>query len=175
MRRYFSANVWKYLSFVLIGVIGAAILVPYASAATKEIHQQLMDAIAGQDNIVPVHFEAKGNVINNLRLTPTSVDGYSGRISFTAGAADDVNGDGQYTPADCDAKIRIDYDTDNDDQPDLQGMDADLKGGIQGAGFITIGGAPGAEVDGIYLSITDVSASESCGGTVVLLLSKTVT
>lgn len=42
-------------------------------------------------------------------------------------------------------------------------------------GFITIGGAPGVEVDGIYLSVADMSATESCEGTVVLLLSKTVT
>ncbi len=175
MRRFFVSKNWKYLSFGLIGILVAAILLPYASAATKEIHQQLLDAITGQDNLVPIHFEAKGDSINDLRLTPTSVDGYSGRISFTAGAADDVNGDGQFTSTDCDAKIKIEYDTDNNDQPDLQGMNADVKGGLQATGFITIGGAPGETVDGIFLSVTDVSASESCEGTVVLLLSKTVT
>lgn len=195
MRTFPIMNPWKYLSFALIGIIGLGVLTPQASAATKEIHQQIIDALSSisgktdnlppdpadqsavedsidaQDRIVPIHFDAMGNNIENLRLTPTSEDGYSGRISFSATAGDDINADAQYTAADCDAKIRIDYDTDNNDVPDTLGMNADLKGGLPTTGFITILSG----VDGIYLSITDMSASESCQGTVILLLSETVT
>jgi len=159
----------------MIGIARVVLLAPQANAATKEIHQMILDAIDSQDQIIPIHFEANGGTIDNLRLTPTSENGYSGRISFTAGAGEDIYSDGQYTAADCDARIRIDFDTDNNDFPDTLGMDAEVKGGLNAGGFITIGGAPGEKVDGIYLSITNVSSSESCRGTVTLLLSETVT
>jgi hypothetical protein len=47
MVEFSKKNKWMYLSFALIGVIGIGVLTPQANAATKDIHQQIIDAING--------------------------------------------------------------------------------------------------------------------------------
>lgn len=41
----YSEKKWKYLSFALMGVLAVGLLAPQANAASKEIHQQIIDIL----------------------------------------------------------------------------------------------------------------------------------
>ncbi|HJS83181.1 MAG TPA: hypothetical protein VJ742_10155, partial [Nitrososphaera sp.] len=60
-----SIRKWKYATFAVLGVLAIIIATPQANAATKDIHQQLMEA---------VNSKASQTSVNSLQTTVNSID-----------------------------------------------------------------------------------------------------